>query len=139
MRALPQQQAVHRYAILLPPRPVAAGLDAVGAGPPGAAAVSGWGVNRGGASDREIAQPLRVSRMSANRWRRVLAAGGRAALTSKGAGGMKGKLSVAQLAELEALRASAGQASRHIGGDGQSAERWPMIGRDQQPAVSLRS
>jgi transposase len=56
-----------------------------------------------GASDREIAKRLRVSRMSANRWRRALAAGGRAALASRGAGGAKCKLSEAQLAELEAL------------------------------------
>jgi hypothetical protein len=39
-----------------------------------------------GASDREVARHFRMSRMSANRWRRVLAAGGRAALASKGAG-----------------------------------------------------
>jgi hypothetical protein len=38
-----------------------------------------------GASDREIARRFRVSRMSVNRWRRALAAGGRAALASKGA------------------------------------------------------
>ena len=56
-----------------------------------------------GASDREIATRFRVSRMSANRWRRALAAGGRAALASKGAGGAKCKLSPAQLAELEAV------------------------------------
>ena len=40
-----------------------------------------------GASDREIAKRFRVSRMSANRWRRALASGGREALASKGAGG----------------------------------------------------
>jgi transposase len=54
-----------------------------------------------GASDREVAQRFRVSRMSANRWRRALAAGGREALASKGAGGAKCKLTPAQLAELE--------------------------------------
>jgi transposase len=54
-----------------------------------------------GASDAEIARRLRVSRMSANRWRRALAAGGRQALASKGAGGAKCKLTDAQLAELE--------------------------------------
>ena len=42
-----------------------------------------------GASDREIARRLRVSRVSANRWRRALVAGGRAA--------------PAQLRELEAV------------------------------------
>jgi len=41
--------------------------------------------------------------MSANRWRRALAAGGRAALASRGAGGARCKLSPAQLAELEAV------------------------------------
>jgi putative transposase len=56
-----------------------------------------------GASDREIARHVRVSRMSVNRWRRALAAGGREALASKGAGGMQGKLSPAQVAELEAV------------------------------------
>ena len=56
-----------------------------------------------GASDREIAKRFRVSRMSANRWRRALAAGGREALASKGAGGAKCKLSPAQLAELDAV------------------------------------
>src|SRR6267154_5547695 len=54
-----------------------------------------------GASDREIARHFRVSRMSANRWRRALAAGGRAALGSKGAGGAQCKLTPAQVAELE--------------------------------------
>src|SRR6516164_9098155 len=57
----------------------------------------------GGASDLEVAKRFRVSRMSANRWRRTLAAGGREALASKGAGGARCKLSPAQLAELEAV------------------------------------
>ena len=35
-----------------------------------------------GASDREVAKRFRVSRMSANRWRRALAGGGRTALAS---------------------------------------------------------
>jgi transposase len=55
------------------------------------------------ASDREIARRFRVSRMSANRWRRALAAGGREGLASKGAGGARCKLSPAQLGELEAV------------------------------------
>jgi transposase len=55
-----------------------------------------------GASDREVARRFRVSRMSVNRWRRALAAGGRAALASCGAGGAKCKLTAAQLRELEA-------------------------------------
>jgi transposase len=54
-----------------------------------------------GASDRKVAKRFRVSRMSANRWRRALAAGGREALASKGAGGARCKLSPAQVAELE--------------------------------------
>src|SRR6516225_5123707 len=54
-----------------------------------------------GASDREVAKRFRVSRMPANRWRRSLTAGGRAALASKGAGGAQCKLTPAQLAELE--------------------------------------
>jgi transposase len=56
-----------------------------------------------GASDWEVARRFRVSRMSANRWRRALAAGGRAALASKGAGGSRCKLTGAQLRELEAV------------------------------------
>jgi len=56
-----------------------------------------------GASDREVARRFRVSRMSANRWRRALAGGGREALASKGAGGARCKLSAAQLGELEAV------------------------------------
>jgi transposase len=56
-----------------------------------------------GASDGEVARRFRVSRMSANRWRRALAAGGREALASKGAGGAKCKLTAVQLAELEAV------------------------------------
>lgn len=54
-----------------------------------------------GASDREVAQRFGVTRSSANRWRQVLAAGGRQALASKGAGGVRCKLSPAQLGELE--------------------------------------
>jgi putative transposase len=53
-------------------------------------------------SDQEVALRFRVSRMSANRWRRALQAGGRQALATKGAGGAKCKLTGAQLAELEA-------------------------------------
>jgi transposase len=56
-----------------------------------------------GASDREVARRFRVSRMSVNRWRRSLAAGGRAALASKGAGGARCKLTPAQLGEMEAV------------------------------------
>ena len=55
-----------------------------------------------GTSDLEVARRFRVSRMSANRWRRALAAGGRDALATKGACGAKCKLTDVQLAELEA-------------------------------------
>jgi transposase len=55
-----------------------------------------------GASDPEVARRFRVSRMSANR-RRALAAVGRAALASKGAGGARCKLTGAQLDELAAV------------------------------------
>src|SRR3954447_4050505 len=37
-----------------------------------------------GATDREVAERFRVTRMSVNRWRRALADGGRPALGSKG-------------------------------------------------------
>nr|WP_329529331.1 helix-turn-helix domain-containing protein [Streptomyces sp. NBC_01462] len=37
-----------------------------------------------GASDREVARGFRVTRMSANRWRRGLASGGRQAMVSAG-------------------------------------------------------
>jgi len=57
----------------------------------------------GGASDREVARQFRVSRMSANRWRRALAAGGRAALASNGPGGGPAKLTQVQVRELEAV------------------------------------
>src|ERR1700751_5480084 len=56
-----------------------------------------------GVSDREIAKRFRVSRMSVNRWRRALAAGGREALASKGAAGAQCKLTAAQVAGLEAV------------------------------------
>jgi transposase len=61
------------------------------------------GLIEAGASDQEIAKRSRVSRMSANRWRRALAAGGRQALVSKGAGGAKCKLTPVQRADLEAV------------------------------------
>lgn len=48
-----------------------------------------------GADGREVARHFRMSRMSANRWRRALVAGGCPALASKGAGGAKCKLCAA--------------------------------------------
>ena len=56
-----------------------------------------------GASDREVAARFRGTRMSANRWRRALTAGGRPALASKGAGGARCKLNPAQLDQLQPL------------------------------------
>ena len=56
-----------------------------------------------GASDWEVARRFRVTRMSANRWRRALTAGGRAALASRGPGGARCKLAPAQLRELETV------------------------------------
>src|SRR3954451_23722769 len=56
-----------------------------------------------GATDREVAERFRVTRMSANRWRHALAVGGRPALASKGAGGARCRLSRAQLDELQVL------------------------------------
>src|SRR3954466_2935915 len=56
-----------------------------------------------GATDGEVAVRFRVTRMSANRWRHALAAGGRPALASKGPGGARCKLTRAQLEELQAL------------------------------------
>jgi transposase len=53
-----------------------------------------------GASDREVARWFRVTRMSANRWRRALTSGGRQALASKGA---RCKLDPAQLRVLETV------------------------------------
>lgn len=54
-----------------------------------------------GASDREVAGRFRVTRMSANRWRRALASGGRQALASKGPGGARCRLDTGQLRLLE--------------------------------------
>ena len=56
-----------------------------------------------GASDQEVAARFRVTRMSANRWRRALAAGGRPALASKGPGGARCRLNPVQLEELQVL------------------------------------
>ncbi|MEU9211332.1 helix-turn-helix domain-containing protein [Streptomyces sp. NPDC048415] len=56
-----------------------------------------------GASAREVARQFRVTRMSANRWRRAPASGGRQALVSKGPGGARCKLDAGQLRALEAV------------------------------------
>jgi putative transposase len=73
-----------------------------------------------GASDREVARHFRVSRMSVNRWRRPLAAGGRRALASKGAGGAQCKLAPDQVRELEAVL-DAGPAAA-----GYADQRWTL-------------
>src|SRR4051812_10977103 len=56
-----------------------------------------------GASDQVVAARFRVTRMSANRWRRALADGGRPALASKGPGGTQCRLTPAQLDELQTV------------------------------------
>ncbi|MFC0052284.1 helix-turn-helix domain-containing protein [Streptomyces actinomycinicus] len=56
-----------------------------------------------GASYLEVVRRFRVTRMSANRWRRALAAGGRHALASKGPGGARCKLYPQQLRLLETV------------------------------------
>src|SRR3954454_8746206 len=56
-----------------------------------------------GATDQEVAIRFRVTRMSANRWRHTLSAGGRWALASRGAGGARCRLSPTQLDELQVL------------------------------------
>ncbi|NGO49110.1 transposase [Streptomyces sp. YC419] len=56
-----------------------------------------------GASDREVARRFRVTRMSANRWRRALASGGRQALACKGPGGAGCKLDAGHLRVLETV------------------------------------
>src|ERR1043166_65217 len=90
-----------------------------GGGLDGAGGARGWGRGRrargervrlaaadlieAGASDREVARQFRVTRMSANRWRRALASGGRRPLVSKGPGGARCKLDAGQLRVLEAV------------------------------------
>src|SRR5260221_3168202 len=83
--------------------PDGGGLDAAGRSRREQVRLTAGELIEAGASDGEVAGHLRVSRMSANRWRRALAAGGRAALASKGAGGAKCKLTAGQLRELETL------------------------------------
>src|SRR4051794_11087025 len=56
-----------------------------------------------GATDQEVATRFRVTRTSANRWRRALAEGGRPALASKGPGGARCRLSPAQREDSQGL------------------------------------
>ena len=53
-----------------------------------------------GATDGEVAECFRVTRMSAGRWRRTIAAGGVQALASLGAAGEKCRLEVGQVEQL---------------------------------------
>src|ERR1700759_1000935 len=79
-----------------------------------------------GASDREVARRFRVSRMSANRWRRALAAGGKQALASKGGGGARGKIFPGAGAELGGVLGAGGadgRAGRAAGQGGVQAGR----------------
>src|ERR1700722_14885492 len=80
--------------------PDGGGLDAAERARREGGRLGGGGRIGAGGSDREIAKHFRVSRMSANRWRRALAAGGWGALASKGAGGARCKLTPAQGAGL---------------------------------------
>ncbi|MFI7536486.1 helix-turn-helix domain-containing protein [Streptosporangium sp. NPDC049376] len=72
-----------------------------------------------GYTDKQVAKELRVSRMSANRWRRAWTCGGYAALAFKGPASLP-RLSQARFARLEAapLRGPAahdwGDLNRHI-------------------------
>jgi transposase len=56
-----------------------------------------------GASVAQVAREFRVTKMSANRWRKTWREHGREALRSKGAGGAVCKLDDAQLSELAAV------------------------------------
>src|SRR3954463_457325 len=82
-----------------------------------------------GATDREVAARFRVTRMSANRWRRALTAGGRPALASKGAGGARCRLSPTQIAELETLL-DAGRAAWGWAAQGRTLPRIGGVGRE---------
>ncbi|MFF1604365.1 hypothetical protein ACFVYV_44350 [Streptomyces mirabilis] len=61
--------------------------------------------------------------MSANRWRRALASGGRQALASKGPGGARHKLDTGQLRVLEAVLDAGPAAS------GWSDQCWTLVRR----------
>ena len=106
--------------------PDGGGLDRGGTGSPGEGAAGGGGADRGRGQRSGIAKRFRVSRTSANRWRRALAAGGRAALASKGAGGAKCKFTGAQLGELEEVL-DAGPAAC-----GYADQRWTRPGSAEQ-------
>ncbi|MEU4835689.1 winged helix-turn-helix domain-containing protein [Streptosporangium sp. NPDC023615] len=56
-----------------------------------------------GATDAQVAREFRVSRMSANRWRRAFEAAGREGLLSKGPGGEVCRLDPGQVVELESV------------------------------------
>src|SRR5690242_10155769 len=67
--------------------PDGGGLDAAERAGLGAGAAGGCGVDRGGASDREVTRRFRVSLMSVNRGRRALAGGpGGAGIEGRGRG-----------------------------------------------------
>ncbi|MFE2067546.1 helix-turn-helix domain-containing protein [Streptomyces sp. NPDC059467] len=75
---------------------------------------------KAGASDRDVARRFRVTRMSANRWRRALASVGRQALASEGPGGARCKLDAGQLRVLETVLAAGPAVS------GWSDQRWTL-------------
>src|SRR3712207_2231499 len=72
------------------------------AGPARAGAAGRGRDDRGGGQRPRGGGTVAVTRMSANRWRRALAAEGRPGLASKGPGGARCKLDAIQLRELEA-------------------------------------
>ncbi|TDD65051.1 winged helix-turn-helix domain-containing protein [Actinomadura rubrisoli] len=80
------------------------------------------GMFAAGASDAEVAAVFRVSRMSANRWRRAFDRGGLDALASKGPGGSRCRLSDAQLRQL-AAELEAGPAVHGWDED----QRWTLV------------
>ena len=73
-----------------------------------------------GESVAQVARQLRVTKMSANRWRKAWREGGRAALRSKGAGGAVCKLDQAQLGALVGVLAAGPAAA------GWADQRWTL-------------
>jgi putative transposase len=73
-----------------------------------------------GESDEQVARRFRVTKMSANRWRRAVEAGGTAALASKGAAGARPLLTEDQQRELVGLIEQGPAAHGHLD------QRWTL-------------
>ena len=73
-----------------------------------------------GESDEQVARRLRVTKMSVNRWRRAVQAGGTGALASKGAAGARPLLDEAQRRELITLIEQGPAAHGHLD------QRWTL-------------